>query len=94
MRTRLQAPYQPLYADLVKVESLLKDISITELPPDKTLKELRQTGALQRVPSALKGRLDKEFKKATETHMAALAVHEIVIREMSLADHENSNRRS
>ena len=75
--------YQPLYADLVKVESLLKDVSITELPPDKILKELRQTGALQRIPSALKGRLDKEFKKATETHMAALAVHEIVIREMS-----------
>lgn len=75
--------YQPLYADLVKVENALKAVSIDELPPDKALKELRQTGAIERIPRALKGRLVKVFEKATETHMAALAVHEIVIREMS-----------
>ena len=53
------------------------------MPPDKALKELRQTGAIERVPSTLKKRLVRVFEKATATHMAALAVHEIVIREMS-----------
>lgn len=75
--------YQPLYADLVKVENSLKAIDIKELPPDKTLKELTRTGAIERVPSSLKRRLVKAFKDSTETHMAALAVHEIIIREMS-----------
>jgi len=75
--------YQPLYADLVKVENSLTAVNIEGLPPDKALKELRQTGAIERVPGTLKGRLVKVFKESTETHMAALAVHEIVIREMS-----------
>ena len=75
--------YQPLYADLVKVENSLKTVSIDGLPPDKALRELRQTGAIERVPGTLKGRLVKVFEEVNETHMAALAVKEIVIREMS-----------
>jgi hypothetical protein len=75
--------YQPLYADLVKVENSLRAVSIDGLPPDKVLRELRQTGAIERVPGTLKNRLVKVFEESTEAHMAALAVKEIVIREMS-----------
>jgi len=72
--------YQPLYADLVKVENSLQAVSIDWLPPDKAMNDLKQTGANERVPSTLKGRLIKVFKEAGATHMAALAVHEIVMR--------------
>lgn len=75
--------YQPLYADLVQVENLLKALSVERLPPGKALNELRETGAIELVPETLKGRLDKVFKEATNIHMAALAAHEIAIREMS-----------
>lgn len=75
--------YQPLYADLVKVETSIKAVSLDGLPPDKALKELRQTGAIERVPGTLKTRLVNVFREAAETHMAALNVKEIVIREMS-----------
>jgi hypothetical protein len=75
--------YQPLYADLVKVENLLKAPSVERLPSGKALNELGETGAIELVPGILKGRLDKVFKEATNIHMAAIAVHEIVIREMS-----------
>ena len=73
--------YQPLYADLVQVEHSVMAVSIDGLPPDKALRELRQTGAIERVPNTLKTRLVDVFREATETHMAALAVKEIVIRE-------------
>ena len=75
--------YQPLYADLVKVENSLQAVSIDGFPPDKALRELRQTGAIERVPGTLKGRLVKVFDGAMATYMATLAVHEIVVREMS-----------
>ena len=75
--------YQPLYADLVKVENSLMAVSIDGLPSDKALKELRQTGAIERVPGTLKRRLVNVFSDATGTQMSALAVKEIVIREMS-----------
>jgi hypothetical protein len=75
--------YQPLYADLVQVENSLKAVDIEGLPSDKALKELRRTGAIKRIPSTLQKRLDKVFTEATGTHMAALPIHDIVIREMS-----------
>lgn len=75
--------YQPLYADLVKVENSITAIDIQQLPPDKALKELLKTGAIERIPGTLKGRLVKVFQESTATHMAALAVHEIVVRETS-----------
>ena len=75
--------YQPLYADLVKVENSLKAVSVDGLPLDKVLKELRQTGAIEGVPGTLKTRLMKVFEEATDVHLTALAVKEIIIREMS-----------
>ena len=58
-------------------------VSIDGIPPDNALKELTKTGAIERIPHSLKIRLVKVFGEATGTHMAALAVKEIVIREMS-----------
>lgn len=75
--------YQPLYTDLVNVENSLMAVNIEELPPDKALKELRRTGAIKRIPGTLQKRLDKVFTEATGTHMAAVAVHDVVVREMS-----------
>ena len=69
--------YQPLYTDLVKVENSLMSVSIDGLTAN-ALNELRQTGAIERVPGILKGRLIKVFKDAAETHMAVLAVHELL----------------
>ena len=75
--------YQPLYADLEKVETTINVISLDKLPPVQALKELRRTGAISRVPATLSKRIDKVFQDATKTHISALEVKEIVIREMS-----------
>ena len=75
--------YQPLYADLKKVETAIEVISLDNLPPDQALTELRRNGAVNRLPATLSKRIEKVFQDATETHMSALEVKEIVIREMS-----------
>jgi hypothetical protein len=80
LRTRV---YQPLFADLAKAENSLKAVSIQQMPPTKTLNDLKQTGAIERIPPTLKERLVRAFQQASETHMAALDIHEIAIREMS-----------
>lgn len=49
--------YQPLYADLVKVENSLKALSIEQMPLTKALNDLKQNGAIERIPVTLKQRL-------------------------------------
>ena len=75
--------YQPLYADLVKVETAINAISLDDFPPDQALKELTRTGAIDRVPSTLRRQVVSVFRESTDTYMSALEVKEIVIREMS-----------
>ena len=75
--------YQPLYADLNKVEFAINTINLDKLPPDEALTELRRTGAINLIPSRLKTRVVNVFREATDTHMSGLEVKEIVIREMS-----------
>jgi hypothetical protein len=80
LRTRV---YQPLYADLIKVENSIKSVSIEQMPLTKALNDLKQNGAIERIQGTMKERLLKVSHEAGETHIAALNVHEIVIREMS-----------
>lgn len=75
--------YQPLHADLKKVETAINAISLDDFPPDQALAELTRTGAIDRIPSALRSRVVSVFREATDTYMSALEVKEIVIREMS-----------
>lgn len=75
--------YQPLYADLVQVENSLKAVSIQQMPLTKALNDLKQNGAIERIPGTLKERLFRASQEAGEIHNAAFNVHEIVIREMS-----------
>lgn len=75
--------YQPLYADLVKVESSIMSVSIEQMPLTKALNDLKQSGAIERIPGTLKEHLVKISHEAGETHIAVLGVHEFVNREMS-----------
>ena len=90
LRTRV---YEPLFADLAKAENSLKAVSIQQMPPTKTLNDLKQAGAIERIPPTLKERLVRAFQQASEAHMAALDIHEIVIREMSSRIMEIRNKK-
>lgn len=75
--------YQPLYADMTKLEESLQAASIEKVPIFKALLELRQTGVLERVPVRLQERILNVLEEAPRIHMAVLDSNEIVIREMS-----------
>jgi hypothetical protein len=75
--------YQPLYADLVKVENSIISVSIEQMPFTKASNDLKQSGAIERIPGTLKERLEKVFSEAGETLIAVLSVHEFLNREMS-----------
>src|SRR5437870_4824218 len=80
LRTKV---YQPLYGDLVRVEESLQAVSAEKMSILKAFPELRQTGAFERIPNVLQGRLLKVFEEEPQIHTAVLAVNEIVVREMS-----------
>lgn len=80
LRTKV---YQPLYADLVRVEESLQAVSVEKMSILKAFPEIRKTGAFERIPSSLQRRLLKVFEEEPKIHTAILAVNEIVVREMS-----------
>lgn len=75
--------YQPLYAELVRVEELLQSASAERVPNLKDFSEIRQTGAFERIPSPLRRRLQNVFEEEPKIHVAVLAVNELIVREMS-----------
>src|SRR5262249_54266734 len=75
--------YQPLYLDLQTIDEAAQAASPEKQPLTPKLNELKKTGALARIPVTIQTRLGKVSERSGSLHVAVLAVHESLIREMS-----------
>ncbi len=80
LRTQI---YQPLYADLLQVESSIQAANAQHPAFMKTLQDLRRSGALEQIPSDIKATLLRISQDVSEVQAAITAVRDLVLREMS-----------
>lgn len=75
--------YQPLYADLIKVETSIQAASAEHPAFMKALQELKGSGALEQIPLDIREPLIKISEEVATIQNAIIGVREIAIREMS-----------